>query len=107
VGSGCTFTTPLPQNIGGNLTQLPLNVPGGANLAVTILSPLIQNPYNTQEHVGITHAFTPKLTISSDFTHILGLHETRRRNSIRLRARGTRPIRTNTCRGASDGMLMR
>jgi hypothetical protein len=79
VGSGCTFTTPLPQNIGGNLTQLPLNVPGGANLAVTILSPLIQNPYNTQEHVGITHAFTPKLTISSDFTHILGLHETRRR----------------------------
>jgi hypothetical protein len=79
VGSGCTFTTPLPQNIGGNLTDLPTNIPGGANLSVTILSPLIQNPYNTQEHVGFTHAFTPNLTISSDYTHILGLHETRRR----------------------------
>jgi hypothetical protein len=78
-GTGCTFTTPLPQNIGGNLTELPTNIPGGANLSVTMLSPLIQNPYNTQEHVGFTHAFTPNLTISSDFTHILGLHETRRR----------------------------
>jgi hypothetical protein len=78
-GSGCSFTTALPQNIGGNLTQLPTNIPGGANLSVTMLSPLIQNPYNTQEHVGFTHAFTPNLTISSDFTHILGLHETRRR----------------------------
>lgn len=79
---GCNFLTPLPQNIGANLTELPTAIPGnplGANLAVTVLSPLIQNPYNTQEHIGFTHAFTSRLSVSSDFTHILGLHETRRR----------------------------
>ena len=66
--------SPLPPNVPPVSTQLPFN----ANIAATIVPPFTTNPYNTQEHVGFTRAITPNTTISSDYTHILGIHETRR-----------------------------
>src|SRR5581483_9541274 len=66
--------SPLPPTVPPVSTQLPFN----ANLATTILPPNVSNPYNIQEHVGFTHMLTTNTTISSDYTHILGIHETRR-----------------------------
>ena len=73
VATGCTFTTPVVPFPTAPLTQLPFN----ANAAVTILAPETRNPYNIQENVGFTRALTANTTISSDYTHILGQHETR------------------------------
>jgi hypothetical protein len=67
--------SPLPFFPTTPLTDLPVNT----NAAVTILSPLVQNPYNIQEHVGYTRAIGSRITISSDYTHVLGQHEMRSR----------------------------
>src|ERR1051326_6396352 len=69
--------SPLPDSFYAFPTQFPPN----ASLSTTFLGPDMVNPYNTQEHVGYTRTITSGLTISADYTHILGIHETRNRET--------------------------
>ncbi len=70
--------SPMPASF-YSFPAYPTDLPFNASLTTTIMSPWVKNPYNTQEHVGYTRTIKSNLTASVDYTHILGIHETRNR----------------------------
>jgi len=49
-------------------------LPSSAITTTTVPSPLAQTPYTQQSSIGFEYALSPRLTVSADFVHLLGLN---------------------------------
>jgi hypothetical protein len=49
-------------------------LPSSAITTTSVPSPLAQTPYTQQSSVGFEYALSPRLTVSADFVHLLGLN---------------------------------
>ena len=67
------YGQPLPAGPPALPTQLP---PQG-NISGTVIDPNVTDPYDLQYHIGYTRQLTPNMVLSTDYTHIQGVHEVR------------------------------
>lgn len=67
------YGQPLPPGPPATTSNLP---PQG-NIGGTVIDPNVTDPYDLQYHIGFTRQLSPSMVLSTDYTHIQGVHEVR------------------------------